>query len=576
MKNIPRPEHPRPDFYRPSWTNLNGEWAFCEDFGSSGRERGLQKADAPAELFDQKITVPFCRESVLSGLGHTDFCDSVWYRRTIEVDPSELDGKSRFLLHIGACDWKTEIWVNGKSVKVHVGGFISFDADITDALVGGENIITICADDHIRTGNQAGGKQSDKYYSYGCSYTRTTGIWQTVWLEKVPASYIKCFRVYPNINDSTITLVITAKNAEGKTVTAETSYEGRATGVGSAKVSGGVASITIALSELNLWEIGAGRLYDLVLTMDEDSVKSYFGMRSVSVENGIVILNGKRIFQRTVLDQGFYPTGILTAPSEDELIADIDRSLACGFEGARLHQKIFEPVFLYHCDKKGYIVWGEHGNWGMDISRSEAWANFIPEWIECLERDFNHPAIIGWCPLNETQKDQDPDAVRAVALVTRSIDPTRAFIDASGWTHVPGISDILDTHDYEQNPEVLGERYQKMARGEITVGKSRSMFGYRSTFLSEYGGIRWSDEESGWGYGDAPKSEEEFIERFRGLANVAFDCPGMGGLCYTQLTDVEQEVNGLYTYDRRAKFDPAIFKAILSRKAYIELEDEAK
>ncbi len=567
MQIIPRPEHPRPDFYREDWVNLNGEWEFHEDYSRSGRERRLCRADA---ALDSKITVPFCRESILSGLGHTDFCECVWYRRTVTLPEGWNDGSDRILLHIGACDYKTEVWVNGQSVCHHVGGYVPINADITKYLTAGENVITVCADDVIRTHNQAGGKQCPEYASHGCSYTRTTGIWQTVWLERVPASYIKNFKIYTDIHAGTVTLSVTAVASEGESVKASAYYGGNSAGSAEAVVSNGIANVTVKLSQVNLWEIGQGRLYDLQLVLGDDKVNSYFGMRSVEVKEGFLYINGKKIFQRLVLDQGFYPDGIYTASDDSELENDINRSIACGFHGARLHQKIFEPRFLWYCDKKGYIVWGEHGNWGLDIARADAWANFIPEWVECLERDFNHPAIIGWCPLNETQKNQDPDFVRALCAVTRVFDPTRAYIDTSGWTHVHHISDFYDVHDYDQNPVSFRARYEDMRENGTLLGMPRNHFGYTTTFVSEYGGIRWAPEGEGWGYGNAPATGEEFIERFRGLADALLDNPAIGGLCYTQLTDVEQEVNGLYTYDRRIKFDADIFKKILTKKAACE------
>lgn len=568
MNNIPRPEYPRPDLVRKEWINLNGEWQFAEDSGESGRPRGMQAADAPDELFNQKIIVPFCRESGLSSLGHKDFCDCVWYRKTVVI-PEKWEGK-RVILHIGACDWRTEVWVNGHSVGVHTGGYVSFSFDITEKLVPGSNVITVCAEDHLRTGNQAGGKQSSLYHSHGCSYTRTTGIWQTVWLECVPLNYVKSMKIFPDIDDCSAAIEFSLCGS-GK-LTAVASYGGKEEGRAEISAACGSAVVKIPLEDLALWEIGKGRLYDLKVTFGEDEFDSYFGMRSVRVEDGYVYLNGKRIFQRLVLDQGFYPDGIYTAPTDDALVADIQRSIDCGFDGARLHQKIFEPRFLYHCDRMGYIVWGEHANWGLDVARPEAWSNFIPEWVECLQRDFNHPAIIGWCPLNETPKNQDDNFLRALAAVTRAFDPTRMYIDTSGWCHIKGVTDIMDNHDYEQNPEVFRAKYEAMRDSGAPVDVKHSRMEHCTRFVSEYGGIRWAPEGSqfGWGYGNAPKTGEEFIERFRGLADALLDNSAIGGLCYTQLTDVEQEVNGLYTYDRHAKFDPAIFREILQRRSVIE------
>lgn len=563
--DIPRPEYPRPQLRRDEWISLNGVWEYEADRAVSGRERGLYKADS----LTQKITVPFCRESVLSGIGDTDFCDCVWYRRTVTLPDGWRRCGRRVLLHIGACDWKTEVWINGVSAGTHIGGYVSFSFDITDLLTDGGQVITVCAEDRVRSRVQPAGKQSQRYASYGCSYTRTTGIWQTVWLESVPAAHICSLKYYPDITASRLTVEARCTGADGIELRAAASYEGREVGEGGATVNGGVCVFDIRLNELQLWEVGAGRLYDLRLTLGEDSADSYFGMRNIALEDGIMLLNGKRVFQRLVLDQGFYPDGIYTAPSDAALVADIQRSLDCGFNGARLHQKIFEPRFLYHCDRMGYIVWGEHANWGLDISRPEAWRGFLPEWLEALGRDFNHPSVIGWCPLNETQGNQDTEFVKMLASLTRAYDPTRLYIDASGWAHVAGVTDIMDFHDYDQNPVSFRERYERVAAGEPLDTKPNP-FPILPTFMSEYGGIRWAPDREGWGYGEAPKTEEEFIERFRGLTDALLDNPRMGGLCYTQLTDVEQEVNGLYTYDRKPKFPPEVFKEILSRRAAAE------
>ena len=561
----PRPEYPRPQMKRPLWQNLNGEWQHEADRGLSGRSRGLPAAKA----LNERIIVPFCRESRLSGIGDTDFCGAVWYFREVDIDQTWLSDDKRVILHIDACDYTTEVWINGKSAGTHVGGYVPASFDITPYLDGAHNTITVCAEDDVRSHNQAAGKQSTRYESYGCFYTRTTGIWQTVWLECVPSGYIKSVKYFPDIDGCRLTVQANCVGCDGKAISAKASFDGQDVGEGQAVVSGGHAIFDIKLSRLELWELGCGRLYDLKLTVGDDAVESYFGMREVKVVDGALVLNGKKVFQRLVLDQGFYPEGIYTAPDDYELVSDILRSMYCGFNGARLHQKIFEPRFLYHCDRLGYMVWGEHGNWGLDIARPAAYRGFMSEWLEAMERDFNHPAIIGWCPLNETQPNQDKHFVRSLAALTKAYDPTRPFIDASGWTHVEGVTDMMDWHDYDQDPEAFRARYEALAAGEPIVSP-RNHMPIIPTFISEYGGIRWAPDKEGWGYGQAPKTEEEFISRFKGLTDALLDNPAITGLCYTQLTDVEQEVNGLYTYDRRAKFDPAIFKAILTRKAAIE------
>ena len=568
---LPRPEYPRPQMVRADWQNLNGEWEFERDFASTGKERKLYEAPSLSE----RILVPFCMESELSGLGYKDFCPTVWYRRELEISHDWLADGSRVILHFGGCDYITTVYVNGKETGRHVGGSVSFSFDITDALTVGKNILSVCADDDTRSGNQPGGKQSLRFSSYGCYYTRTTGIWQTVWLERVPAAHIQYVRYLTDVDCATLRVEAKVKAPDGTPLLAEAFWEGKKVGEARALTTFGNAVLTLSLSELHLWEIGVGGLYDLTLSLGEDRVTSYFGMRSLSLSDSALVINGKKIFQRTVLDQGFYPDGIWTAPSDDALVADITRSQACGFHGARLHQKVFEARFLYHCDRLGYIVWDELGNWGLDLSKPNAWKAYTAEWTEVVRRDLNHPAIIGWCPFNETQLNQDHDLLRVLCDLTRMLDPTRPVIDASGWAHVPGFgaTDIVDWHDYDQDPESFRQRYEDCANG-VAVFKSKyapePLF---PRFISEYGGIKWdvhATNADAWGYGNAPVSEEEFLCRFKGLTEALLFNPFITGLCYTQLTDVEQEVNGLYTYDRQPKFDVSFFKAVLDQKAAIE------
>lgn len=565
---IPRPEHPCPQFMRDTWLNLNGEWQFEHDHAISGKARKLYEA----ESFSERIIVPFCMESSLSGIGDTDFCECVWYRKEVEIPSEWLADGRHVIFHVGACDYRADVWVNGHHVGQHRGGYVPFSFDVTEHLTPGKNVFTVSAEDQLRSQTQPAGKQSSRYESYSCFYTRTTGIWQTVWLENTPAAFIKKAEYTENIADSSLNVKATVSG--NATLTVEAFWNGKSVGCASAKGESGLCALTVKLSEVHLWEVGKGGLYDLVLTYGDDRVQSYFGMRRLSLDDSALVINGKKVFQRLVLDQGFYPDGIYTAPTEQALIDDITRSMACGFNGARLHQKVFEPRFLYHCDRLGYLVWDEHGNWGMDIQLANGWKSFISEWMEVVARDINHPAIIGWCPLNETEQFQDDDLIVYAAELTRRLDPTRPVIDTSGWYHVPGATDIVDWHDYDQNPETFRQRYEEVAKGTLAIQqiKTKRQPIY-PRFISEYGGIKW-DVNSGlgnaWGYGNAPKTEEEFLERFKGLAEALLFNPFITGLCYTQLTDVEQECNGLYTYDRKAKFDPAYFHAVLTQKAAIE------
>ena len=573
MNPIPRSEHPKPQFRRDSWMNLNGQWAFEIDNGRSGKARGLNAMDAQ---LSGRIIVPFCPQSELSGVNHKDFLSGVWYRRTFELTKEQLSG--RVVLHFGAVDYRCEAFVNGVSVGTHTGGYVSFCFDVTGAVHEGENVVTVYAEDDERDPLIPRGKQSELFYSHGCDYTRTTGIWQTVWLEFLPEIHIEKIRIFPNVETGSFDVEALLKGAG--TLAVEASYEGRPMGAVSVNADGGLVRLHLPLQETHLWELGCGRLYDLKLTYGADTVQSYAGLRSVRLDGYRFLLNGKSVFQRTVLDQGFYPDGIYTAPSDQALENDIHFSMACGFNGARLHEKIFEERFLYHCDRLGYMVWGEFPNWGLDVTRPDAVYSVLPEWLEEVERDFNHPALIGWCPFNETwdrdHRKQNDNVLRAVYLATKSADPTRPCIDTSGNYHV--VTDIYDVHDYEQNVEVFKNHYDELANGgelwdqvnHRGTGVRQQYDGKLPVFISEYGGIGWTKEEKAWGYGNMPKSEEEFIERFRGLTSAILDNPRIMGLCYTQLTNVEQEQNGLYTYDRQPKFDVKIFKEILTQKAAIE------
>lgn len=564
---IYRTEHPKPQFERKNWQNLNGKWQFEFDHSVSGEARGLNEPNAE---FSKVINVPFCVESDLSGIGYKDFINSVWYKKEITVSAEQLE--NLVFLHFGAVDYEAIIYVNGNKCLNHKGGYVSFKADITNYLNVGKNTITVNAKDDTRNRLIPAGKQSDKYESYSCFYTRTTGIWQTVWLEFVPKIHIESTKYVTDTENGTLNI---SAELKGKaTFTAEAFYEGKSVGKAEVKSNGGFTNLTVNLSEIHLWEVGNGRLYDLVLTYGEDRVKSYFGMRSICFDGYKFLLNGKSVFQRLILDQGFYPDGIYTAPSDEELANDVKRSIAMGFNGARLHEKVFEERFLYHCDRLGYMVWGEYPNWGLDHTYADSIYGILPEWLEEINRDFNHPAIIGWCPFNETWdqngRKQFDDLLYNVYKATKSADPTRPCIDTSGNFHV--ITDIYDVHDYEQNPEIFNSHYASFVKEGTfhdTYG-DRQHYEGQPMFVSEYGGIRWTEDTSGWGYGEGPKTEEEFLTRLKGLTDCLLDNEKMFAFCYTQLTDVEQEQNGLYTYDRKPKFAPEIISKIFGRKAKIE------
>ena len=565
---IPRPEYPRPQLVRAQWMNLNGEWGFEVDHGNSGRERGLPSCESLSE----RITVPFAPESRLSGLGRTDFMRSVWYRREFAV-PADWAG-GRVILHFGAVDYMAEVWVNGVSVGTHKGGYTPFSFDVTERLDrSGRNAVTVNAYDDVLDPMQPTGKQSPKYGNYGCMYTRSTGIWQTVWLERVPEAYIKGLKLTPDLDNGRLYVHADLGGpAGGMELRAAASLGGERKATATAKASGRSATAVVELPGPEAWGPGKPVLYDLRLTLGEDAVDSYFGMRKVDINGYAIRINGEPVFQRLVLDQGYYPDGIYTAGTDDELRRDIELSMAAGFNGARLHMKVFEPRLLYWADRLGYLVWGEYPNWGLNEADERALLHMLPEWMEAVARDYDHPSVVGWCPFNETGTGRVAATFKTIYDVTRAIDPTRPIIDTSGYVHA--VTDIYDVHDYEQDVGVFAERYAKVADGTCIYQNQPRHERYEGQpyFVSEFGGPWWDHDGDGegWGYGKAPKDKEEFYARYQGWVDALLGNPRMCAFCYTQLTDVMQEKNGMYTFDRRPKFDMARVRAINGRKAAVE------
>lgn len=585
--NIPRAEHPNPQWERETWKNLNGPWEFEFDFGCSAVERRLWEK----ERFDREILVPFCPESRLSGIGYTDFISGVAYRRNFELSQEELSG--RVLLHFGAVDYEASVYINGTLVGSHKGGYTSFCFDITKHVAPGPNTLFVAVKDDVRSGLQPKGKQAHLYASSGCDYTRTTGIWQTVWLEFVPERHIQSAKYYPDPANGKVT--VTGLVQGQGTLQLTTLWEDKPVGEAALSVEDGFFTVQLDLSETHLWEPGKGGLYTLLLSFGEDRVKSYFGLRTAKFQGRKFLLNGKSLFQRFVLDQGFYPDGIYTAPTEEDLVKDIQLSFAAGFNGARLHEKVFEARFLYHCDRLGYLVWGEYPNWGLDHAHPLSTETYLNQWSEAVERDFNHPAIIGWCPFNETwgyREEREKNALlTSLYKLTKRLDPTRPCIDSSGNYRV--LSEVYDIHDYDQDTQSFQARWDGLtdriretggvipaedpffnSAPEGPSGRApffNQPYDNQPIFVSEYGGIRWPDDTvEGWGYGNAPATPEEFFARYKGLTEALLNNPEIFGFCYTQLYDVEQEVNGLYTYGRAQKFDISLIQKINQQKAAIE------
>lgn len=560
----PRPEHPRPDMFRSAWVSLNGTWEFAE-------------SDDPAtpSTYPDKIIVPFARESKLSGLGRTGFVKNVWYRRTFTL-PKEFAGQ-RVRLHVGASDWHTTIWVNGSKIKEYTGGSSQITGEVTEALKPGENTLVIHAFDDAQSGLQPLGKQSRIEKSQGIFYTRTTGIWQSVWLEAVGGTFVRQTAVDPDLPGKRFLVAVeTDGPAKGRTVRATLRAEGEVVATDEAPAGGSPTRLILKPKVVKLWQPGKPFLYDLTYEVIEggkviDRVESQAGLRSVETDGRSILINGKRVFHRLILDQGFYPDGIWTAPSDEALKKDIELSMAAGFNGARLHQKVFEPRFLYWADRLGYLVWGEYPSYGMDYGNPKVNRPVAEEWLHIVERDRNHPSIIGWCPFNETADD----AVLMQNMVTRmtwALDRTRPTIDTSGWVHGLPEARLSDAHDYDGNPVTLKSRWRRsLGVDEPDLPKRYRGESTREIpfFISEFGGIGYN-VKGGWGYGETPKSEQEFFTRLKGTVEALTSNPNLFGFCYTQLTDVEQEHNGLYSYEREPKFDPAKYKAIFSLPAAYE------
>lgn len=568
---IPRPEYPRPQFVRTDWLNLNGVWGFQFDDENAGlRDRWF----SPEVEFSTQILVPFSFETRKSGIGDRSFHPCVWYRRALKV-PESFAGK-RILLHFGAVDYRAMVWVNGIVVATHEGGHTPFHCDISGALREKDNVIVVRAEDPPTDRYIPRGKQHWEEQPVSIFYARTTGIWQTVWIEPVPASYLESARITPRIDGSIAIEAKIANPANGQFVTAIVREQGRTLASATSIADGPRASVSLALRDPKLWSPDAPHLYDLTLDLHGpegivDSVDSYFGVRSIATEAGKVMLNGSPIYLKAALDQGYWPESNLTPPSDEAIQFDIRAAKSLGFNAVRKHQKLEDPRYLYWADKLGLLVSGEMAN--AYLFNEDAVVRMTREWIEAVNRDYNHPSIVIWVPVNESWgvpnllEPRQQAHLKALYYLTKSLDDTRLVIDNDGWEHTEA-TDLFALHDYAENGDEFYSRFAeegvpRSLSGKLYVAPGQHYNG-SPIFLSEFGGVGYimpedyvKVPENSWGYSGVELTAEAALSRIKSLYEAIAKIGRIAGICYTQLYDVEQEVNGLLTYDRRFKFAPA-------------------
>jgi beta-galactosidase/beta-glucuronidase len=580
-QNLPRQEYPRPQFERNCWLNLNGEWNFDFDDNNTG----IRNAWFSEPELKQVITVPYTYQSKLSGINNQDFHDIVWYSKKFDLTEA-LKGK-RIILNFGAVDYKSDIWVNGTHMTSHEGGHVPFSFEITDVIKDKGNLIVVRAEDCTTDLELPRGKQYWKRTSEGIFYTRTTGIWQTVWIEGVAETFLSKVSLTPDLDRKKVFVEYEVDGScEDIQLGVTISLRDKVLVDDRIKVANGRGKrdfwldqeITIDWNhqESWVWTPENPVLFDILFTIyqsgvKKDEVKSYFGLRKVSIVEGRFMLNNRPYYQKMLLDQGYWEDSLLTAPNDEDFVKDITLCKQMGFNGVRKHQKIEDPRYLYWADKLGFLVWGEIAS-AYVYSRRYV-RRITDEWMSMIERDYNHPCIVAWTPLNESwgvdgimnNKDEQAHSA-AMYYITKSLDNTRPVISNDGWDHTK--SDLFTIHDYEWKKEVLKERYSSIENILKSKHSGRGMFaqgwGYEGqpVIMSEFGGISYQKGNwQGWGYSSA-SSDEDYAKRYYDVVSAMLESPLVQGFVYTQITDVEQEINGVLTYDRKPKIDVEIIKAI--------------
>lgn len=582
VDSIPRPEHPRPDLARQDWLSLNGPWEFTFDDADEGLSQGW---DRGTSAFAQTIQVPFAYQAPLSGIGDPETHEIVWYRRTLRL-PASFAGR-RSWIRFGAVDWECDLWVNGRHVVHHEGGYTPFQADLTPYLTSSDAVLVLRVVDRDDAA-QPRGKQSWRGERFGCWYTGNTGVWQSVWIEAVGAVGLTGLQIDSDLDRRQATFLLDLDGVvPDLELSAEVTFDGRPFRTLRVAVADRRPKLTLDLEgpdQLDLgylWHPNNPKLFDVVLTLSArgrvlDRVETYFGVRKIHVHQGQIYLNFNPIDQNLVLDQGYWPDGLLTPPSDEAIRQDIALAQRFGFNGARKHQKFEDPRYYYWADRMGFLVWGEMPS--AYRFHPQALAQTTAQWQEFLARDRNHPSIVAWVPLNESWGVYniltDPamqNYSRALYALTKAVDPTRLVSSNDGWEQVD--SDLCAVHDYEASGARFAQKTQDKAAYLGTRSDHRALYASGSShrgepvLLTEWGGIAFSGGRQGeWGYNGTVDTEEQFLDRFRAMVQAFRGAGFFVGHCYTQLTDVQQEINGLATPDRRPKVDPARVKAILSEK----------
>lgn len=578
---IPRPEHPRPDFMRDTFLNLNGKWGFAFDDNNVGIKEQWMK---PGFSFPLEIMVPFAYQTALSGIGPTDEIHPViWYRRSFDI-PNDMRGR-RILLHFGAVDFSCTVYVNGIVAGSHIGGYAPFSFDISSMVKDTDNDICLRVEDHPDC-TQPRGKQYWERGLMGCWYTPVSGIWQTVYLDSVCEHNMKYIHVRPDLDRHMANVEIALDNAINETLELEltVSFNDKALRVLRVTTSDRITRVPIdmiikgQLSPIHTWSPNSPNLYDLnvkLLKDDKvlDSVDTYFGMRKIEQRDGRVYLNNSPLYQRLILDQGYWPDSNITPPSDEAIRTDLQYALDFGYNGIRKHQKLEDPRFYYWADKMGVLVWGELPS-PYDFAFDTV-NNLTQNMLDFINRDFNHPSIICWVPLNESwgvrqiysDKCQQATA-RMLYHLTKAADGTRLCSSNDGWEQTK--TDICALHDYADSKQAIAEHFKDRSEVELHACDWRQCYvdseeptGKEAFMVTEYGGIAFQNigiqgDMGGvqtWGYHDKVTDEEAFFKRFKEVTDGVREIPYCQGYCYTQLTDVMQEINGLLTPDRKPKVD---------------------